>query len=170
MSWRWWPSNHPDKNLPYKHQHLGSVLEVDRHTAFRIKGKVGANVLLIKWPCYLLFFITCLGYCTLIFSANLICVMTWRPFNFELVHHRQAFQSPYQSPFKSAVNNTVLPGRDAGSLGMNGFIGILRLMSIISVFLLLSLILYSFCLFSQVDVCVGDVLIYVYLTLFAVES
>lgn len=96
--------------------------------------------------------------------------MTWRQFNFEVVHHRQAFQSPYQNLLKSAVNDTVFPGRDAGSTDMNGLIEVLRLMSIISVFLLLSLILYSFCSFSQVDVCVGGVVIYIYLTLFAVES
>lgn len=96
--------------------------------------------------------------------------MTWRQFNFEVVHHRQAFQSPYQNLFKSAINDTIFPGRDTGSLGIDGLIGVLRLMSIISVFLLLSVILYSFCLFSQVDVCMGDVLIYIYLTLLAVES
>lgn len=96
--------------------------------------------------------------------------MTWRPFSFEVVDHRQAFPSPCQNLSKSAVSDTVFPGRDAGSLAMNGLIGVLRLMSIMSVFLLLSVMLCSFCLFSQVDVCVGAVLICMYLTLFAVES
>lgn len=96
--------------------------------------------------------------------------MAWRPFSFEVAHHRQAFPSPYQNLFKSAVNDTVFPERDADSLGMNGLTGVLMLMSIISVFLLLSVILYSLCLFSQADVCVGGVLISMYLTLFAVES
>lgn len=56
---------------------------------------------------------------------------------------------------------TLLPGRDAGGLGKDGLIRVLRLMSII---------LYSFCLFSQADVFVVCVLIYIYLTLFALES
>lgn len=96
--------------------------------------------------------------------------MTWRQFNFEVVHHRQIFQSPYQDLLKSTANDTIFPERNAGSLGINGLIEILRLMSIISVFLLLSVILYSFPLFSHVDVCVWGVLIYIYLTLFTVES
>lgn len=78
--------------------------------------------------------------------------MALRQVNFEVVQHRHAFQSPYQNLLKSAVNDTLLPGRDAGGLRMNGLIRISRLMSII---------LYSFCLFSQADVFVVHVLIYI---------
>lgn len=87
--------------------------------------------------------------------------MALRQLNFEVVHHRQAFQRPCQNPSKSAIKDMLLPGRDAGGLGMDGLIRILRLMSII---------LYSFCLFSQAIVFVVRVLIYIYLMLFSVES
>lgn len=96
-----------------------------------------------------------------LFCQSHLCYMALRQLNFEAVHHRQAFQSPYQDLLKSAVNDTLLPGRDAGGLGMDELIGILRLMSII---------LYSFCLFSQADFFVVSVLIYIYLMLFAAES
>lgn len=69
--------------------------------------------------------------------------MALRQLSFEVVHHRQAFQSPYQNLLKSAVNDTLWPGRYAGGLGMVGLVRILRLMSII---------LYAFFLFCQTNV------------------
>lgn len=96
-----------------------------------------------------------------LFCQSHLCYTALRQLNFEVVHHRQAFQSPYQNLLKSAVKYTLLASRGARGLSVNGLIWILRLIPIV---------LYSFCSFSQADVFVVCVLIYIYLTLFTVES
>lgn len=84
--------------------------------------------------------------------------MALRLLSFEVVRHKQAFQNPHQNALKSVGDTTLLPGGEAGGLGMNGLLW------------LMSIILYSFCLLSQADVFVLCVLMYIYLTFFAVES